>query len=269
MRIAVCVKPVPDPKKAQDIVIDPVKKTIRREQVPSVINALDRNAIETALLLKEKEGGQVSVFAMAPPSANMVLRETLALGVDKAFLLSDPVFGGSDTLATANILSAGLKYAGGKCGWDVILFGAYSSDGGTSQVPAQVGEWLGIPHFHFLTELNFKGERFIFKTNNGDVEDVWEARSPLVLSVTRKINKPRYATIRGIMKAKSKEIVTLRKQDLETSPDFLGLNGSPTQYGDIYAVSVTRQVEFLSGPKEKIILTLLEKLAEYGVSAIK
>ena len=97
MHIAVCVKPVPDPKTAGNITLDPVTKRLRREQGGVVINSLDRNAIEAAVSLKEKNGGDVTVFAMAPPSAMSVLRETMALGADKAYLLSDAAFGGSDT----------------------------------------------------------------------------------------------------------------------------------------------------------------------------
>lgn len=265
MRIAVCVKAVPDPKTAKNITIDPVDKTIRREEGAMIINPLDRNAIETALLLREKEGGEVFIFAMAPPSAKMVLRETLALGADKAFLLSDRIFRGSDTLATANILSAGLKLIGADRGWDIILLGEYSSDGGTSQVPAQIGEWLGIPHFHCVRRIDFQENWFSFCCENGKTLDKWKAKAPLVLSVTRKINKPRYTTFRGIVNAKNKEIVTLNNSDLETVPEFLGLNGSPTKYGDIYPVSVTRQGERLTGSKEEIVAALLKKLSECGV----
>jgi len=265
LRIAVCVKPVPDPRTAKNVTIDPVTKTITRENSTSVINPLDRNAIELALYLKEKEGGEIVVFSMAPPSATVVLRETLALGADKAYLLSDRAFGGSDTLATANILSAGLKYASPDDGWDLILFGAYSTDGGTSQVPAQVGDLLCLPHFHFLTELNYSDGKYDISCDNGAGEDKWEASGPIVLSVTRKINKPRYTTIRGVMKAKSKEIIQLGKDDINPDPEFLGLKGSPTQYGEIYEIKVTRQSQKLSGSKEEILLKLLDKLTDSGV----
>lgn len=267
MHIAVCIKPVPDPKTANNISIDPVTKRICREQGSSVINSLDRNALEVALTLKEKEGGDVAVFAMAPPSAINVLREALALGADEAYLLSDRKFGGSDTLATTNIIAAGLDCAKKRSGqdWDLILFGAYSSDGGTAQVPTQVGEWLGIPNFHFVSKLSFEGGKYQFSCDYGDRLLQWSSVSPLVLSVTRNINKPRYTTIRGIMKAKNKMITIFTASDIEADQNILGLNGSPTQNGEIYPIKTTRNATRLTGTNEEVATQLLNILIDNGV----
>lgn len=266
MQIAVCVKPVPDPKTINSISIDPVSKRIRREQGNVVINPLDRNALEVALTLKEKVGGEVAVFAMAPPSSVNVLRETLALGADKAYLLSDRNFGGSDTLATTNIIVAGLNHARKKMDYDLILFGAYSTDGGTAQVPTQVGEWLNLPNFHFVSKLDFQENIFDILCDYGDKLLNWQSSGPLVLSVTRDINKPRYTTIRGIIKAQNKEIVTLTELDIKLESQFVGLNGSPTKNGEIYPIDSTRNCTKISGTREEVVINLLNVLINNGMN---
>jgi electron transfer flavoprotein beta subunit len=104
MRIIVCLKPVPDPKYWKNLTIDPVLKVLVREGMPNVINPLDRNALEEALIIKERQGGEVIILSMAPLFSLSVLREALAIGGDRAILLSDRAFR-SDTLATSYILS--------------------------------------------------------------------------------------------------------------------------------------------------------------------
>jgi len=112
MNIAVCVKPVPDPNHNSKITINPTTKLLERQGIPSVINPADKNAIEAALQLKKQLGGKVLLVSMAPPDARETLIEGLAMGADEAYLLSDRAFAGSDTLATARVLAAGLKKIG-------------------------------------------------------------------------------------------------------------------------------------------------------------
>ncbi len=111
-RIIVCVKPVPDPKHWHEVSMDPETKTLKREGIPSVLNPLDKHALEAALSIREEKGGEVVLLSMAPPFAESTLREGLAMGADRAVLLSDPLFAGSDTLATAYILAAGCRWVG-------------------------------------------------------------------------------------------------------------------------------------------------------------
>ena len=118
-----------------------------------IINPVDKNAIEAALQLKEQFGGKVVLVSMAPPDAGEILKEALAMGVDEAYLLSDRAFAGSDTLATAKILAAGLKKIGQL---DLILTGSESADSGTNHVPSQLGELLGLPHLNHITELSLE-----------------------------------------------------------------------------------------------------------------
>lgn len=132
MKIIVCVKQVPD---TNNVKIDPVKGTLIREGVPSILNPDDANALEEALRLKEKIAGtRVSVITMGPPQASVMLRECLAMGADEAYLLSDRAFGGADTCATSAVLAAGIRKIGG---FDLVLAGRQAIDGDTAQVGPQ------------------------------------------------------------------------------------------------------------------------------------
>jgi len=145
MQIIVCMKPVPDPKHWHKLTLDPETRTLIREGIPSTINPLDKNALEAALRLKEDQGGEVIVISMAPPEMKPVLREALAMGADHGILLSDRIFGGSDTLGTAYVLAEGIKSLDR---YDIILCGNETIDGGTAQVSAQIAEFLdgrGVP----------------------------------------------------------------------------------------------------------------------------
>ena len=126
MKILVCVKQVPD---TNEVKIDPVKGTLIRDGVPSILNPDDANALEAALQLKDKDSSvQVAVLTMGPPQANYMLRECLAMGADEAYLLSDRAFGGADTCATSTTIAAGIKKVPGV---DVIFAGRQAIDGDT------------------------------------------------------------------------------------------------------------------------------------------
>ena len=118
MRIIVCLKPVPDPNEWNKLGLDPEKKTLIRTGIGTIINPLDRHALEEAVRLKESLGGSVTIVSMGPPDSIKVIREALAMGADRGILLSDPFFAGSDTLGTANVLA---KAISGLDGYDLIL----------------------------------------------------------------------------------------------------------------------------------------------------
>src|SRR4030042_2608012 len=143
MRTIVCLKPVPDPKYWGQLRLDPKTKTLIRGESPSIINPLDKKALEAALQLREREGGEVVVLSMAPPNVTPVLREALAMGADRSILLSDVAFAGSDTLATSYIMSAAIRKMSP---YQLILCGDQTLDGSTGQVSAQIAEFLDIPN---------------------------------------------------------------------------------------------------------------------------
>ena len=226
LNITVCIKPVPDPDYYDKITIDPVKKTITRAGIPTIINPVDKNAVEAALQVKEKLGGKVVVITMAPPNAEENLRELLAMGADEAVLLTDRAFAGADTLATSYALAAGLKKSGP---FDLVFTGTESADGATSQVPAQLAEWLDIPHLWNVQEFEVEDHTLKAKMSmeNGYIN--YLVQMPALLAVKRSINKPRYTTVMGVMKAKKKPLTVLTAADLDVEPERLGLQGSPTK----------------------------------------
>jgi len=272
--IAVCVKPVPDPKYYDKVTIDPVHKTITREGIPTLLNPVDKNALEAALQLRTRCSGAVTVISMAPPNAEEILREALAIGADEAYLLSDRAFGGADTLATSYTLYHGLKkieVAKGGKPFDFVLCGCESADGATAQVSSQLGEWLGWPHLWnvFSLEEAEKAEpqTFIVKTKleNGYME--WKAEPPLVLGVARELNKPRFTSVTGIMKAKGKPLTIWNRGDLPEAEDtYLGLKGSPTQSGEIFTPDLKRSGETLTGTPEEIAERVISILRANGIA---
>ena len=128
MDIIVCIKQVPD---TTEVKIDPATNTLIRQGVPSIVNPFDKNALESALQLKEQYGGKVTVLSMGPPQAKDALKECLAMGADEAVLMSDRAFGGADTLATSRTLAAGIRKLGR---YDLLICGKQAIDGDTAQV---------------------------------------------------------------------------------------------------------------------------------------
>jgi electron transfer flavoprotein beta subunit len=267
LNIVVCVKPIPDPEKYNEITIDPVNKTIVREGIPTIINPIDKHAIEEALKIKEQYGGKVILMSMAPPNAKETIQEGLAMGADEAFLLSDKKFAGADTLATSYVLAQGIKKIGGA---DLVLTGTESGDGATAQVSSQLGEWLDLPHLWGVIECNIKNPDDIYiktKIENGYME--WAGRLPMVMAVSREINKPRYTTIMGVMKAKKKPFTILTFADLELDENYVGLAGSPTQPGEIFTPEIGRKGELVKGTKEELVQFIIEKLRANGINVEK
>jgi len=264
LNIVVCIKPIPDPEKYNEIRIDPVTKTIVREGIPTVINPIDKHAIEEALKIREKWGGKVTLLSMAPPNTREAILEGLAMGADEAYLLSDKKFAGADTLATSYCLAQGIRKIAGA---DLILTGTESGDGATAQVPTQLGEWLGIPHLWGVIECTIRDNNEVLiktKVENGYME--WAGSLPMVLAVSREINKPRYTTIMGVMKAKKKPFSVLTFEDLDLAEGYVGLAGSPTQPGEIFTPEIGRKVQMVKGDKEKLVQFIVEKLRANGVS---
>jgi len=164
MNIVVCVKQVPD---TTEIKIDPVKNTLIRQGVPSIMNPFDKNALEEALQLKEEYGGTVTVISMGPQQAKATLRQALSMGADKAHLVTDRAFGGSDTYATSYILSKVIEKLGP---FDVILGGKQAIDGDTGQTPPVLRNTLALPDSPIYGALNLTG-----------INVLWNGKSKKVL----------------------------------------------------------------------------------------
>lgn len=262
-RVIVCVKPVPDPKAWDRLRMDPVTKTLIREGIPSIINPLDKHALEAALEIKDAQGAEVALLSMAPASSLPVLREALAMGADRAVLLSDKAFAGSDTLATARVLAAGVRCLGP---FDLIFCGNFTLDGSTAQVPSQIAELLGIPNIMHVTQMeSLEAGRLVVtqKIEQGFVK--LAAAPPLLLSFTKKANKPRYTTFLEILAAEKREISLWTNADLNLDTACIGLQGSPTQMADLLVRQKTRQGLRLPGSPEEMAHRLAEKIHYLGL----
>ncbi len=263
LSIAVCIKPVPDPVHYDKIRIDPVRKTVVREGIPTIINPSDKHAIEAALQLRG-EGDTVTVITMAPPNAEETLRDALAMGADAAVLLTDRAFAGADTWATSYTLAAGLKKAGS---FDIVVTGTESADGATTQVPAQLAEWLGWPHlWNSVSIEKVSAESLKVRTKAENEWSDYQIGLPCLLAVSREANKPRLTSLMGVMKAKKKPLTVWTRSDLDVEDGSLGIGGSPTQPGAIFEPEMGRKGIVLTGDAEEIVNILVEKLREAGLS---
>ena len=224
MNIIVCVKQVPD---TNEVKIDPVRGTLIRDGVPSIINPDDRNAIEEALRIKDShENVKVTVVSMGPPQADAALKEAIAMGVDEAVLLSDRAVAGSDTWATSTALTGVIK----TLDYDIILCGRQAIDGDTAQVGPQIAEHLGIPQITYVRDLKIEGDKVVANRALEDGHLVIECKMPVLLTAIKELNEPRYPSIKGIVHAhRSENVKIVSAADVNADLDNIGLNGSPTQ----------------------------------------
>ena len=217
MNMLVCVKQVPD---TTEIKIDPVTNTLIRAGVPSILNPFDGYALEAAARIKD-----------ADPSAKAVLKESLAIAADKAYLVSDRAFGGSDTLATSYIISETIKKVEELEGkFDIIFCGKQAIDGDTAQVGPEIAEHLGLPQVTYGLEAEVDGDTVKVKKEVEEGVEVIGVKMPCLLTFTKPAWDPRYPTIKRKMAANRAEIPTLTAADLPTIDlTQAGLKGSPTK----------------------------------------
>ncbi len=225
MRIVVCIKQVPD---TTEIKIDPVKGTLIRDGVPSIMNPDDKGGLEQALRFKDRYGAHVTVITMGPPQAEAVLREALAMGGDEGILLSDRKFGGSDSLATSYTLAAALR----NLEIDLLITGRQAIDGDTAQVGPQIAEHLDLPQVTYVEQVELTGERTLEvyrATEEG--REILEVDMPCVLTILASGYKPRYMSVRGMMECYSRPITRWTSEHLVLDEAYVGLKGSPTRVG--------------------------------------
>ncbi|KJU83249.1 electron transfer flavoprotein beta-subunit [Candidatus Magnetobacterium bavaricum] len=244
MKIVVCIKQVPD---TAEVRINPQTNTLIRDGVPSIINPYDLHAIEAALAIKEMENASVTVLTMGPPQAETALREAVAMGADDAVLLTDRVFAGSDTWATACALSAAIK----EIGYDLIICGKQAIDGDTAQVGPAIAEFLNIPNVCYVSKLaSLSNDTITVRRLMDDGYDVVEVSLPALITVVRELNQPRLPSLKGKMRAKKIEIKRLTHTDIGVSPGDVGVDGSPTQVRNIFAPEVKKDRKMLQGSAE-------------------
>ena len=221
MKIAVCVKQVPDATAAKRI--DPQTKQLDRSG-EGALNATDLNAVEEALRLKEATGGEVVLVSLGPARAMESLRKALAMGADRAVLVSDDAAAGSDAVATGYVLAQALEREQA----DLVLFGQASSEGDGAVLWACVADRLRLPLISQVAELSLEGQAVTGKRQTEFGYDQIAAPLPAVIAVSDAINEPRYPSLKGIMSAKSRPQETLALADVGADAGRAGWAGSRT-----------------------------------------
>jgi electron transfer flavoprotein alpha/beta subunit len=263
LRIIVCVKAVPEPNQENKIKIDPINRNILRGEVPLVINPLDRNALEAALLLKEELGAYISVMSMGPPPAGNIVKECLALGADEGFLLSDPAFAGADAYATAFTLAKGIKKLEP---YDVVFCGVASSDSSTEWVGPELSILLNVPVVTRLNEIvDYQEEWWEVKANLENGYRRVRVQLPAVFTVTRELNTPRALSFSGVIQARENEITVWGITALGIPESSVGLKGSPSIVSQVVEVKSKQKAEILTGTEEEKAEHLVQILADAGL----
>jgi electron transfer flavoprotein beta subunit len=206
LKIVVTVKQVPDPNSSLALEAD---HSISREK-EVVLDPGDECGVEEALQLKEAHGGEVVLVSMGPERAKDAIRKGLSMGADRGVLVSDAGLAGADALLTARVLAAAIKQEQP----DLVICSTESFDGSTGMVPPMLAELLGFPQLTFAKKVDVDGSTLKVQRQTADGYQVVEAATPAVIAVTAGIAEPRYASLKGIMAARSKEIKQLSLGDI-------------------------------------------------------
>jgi electron transfer flavoprotein beta subunit len=201
LKIVVTVKQVPDPNSNVSLEGD---NTIARDK-EVVLDPGDECGVEEGLQLKEAHGGEVVLVSMGPERAKDAIRKGLSMGADRGVLVSDPALAGADALLTARVLAAAIKQESP----DLVICGTESYDGSTGMVPPMLAELLGVPQLTFAKKVEVDGSTVKIHRQTADGYQIVEAPTPALITVTAAIAEPRYASLKGIMAARSKEIKQL------------------------------------------------------------
>ena len=256
MKIVVCIKQVPD---TTEIKINPVTGTLIRDGVPSIMNPDDKGDLEVALQLKDQFGAHVTVITMGPPQAEAILREAMAMGADRAILLTDRKFAGADTLATSNALAGALRVIE----HDLVITGRQAIDGDTAQVGPQIAEHLHTPMISYVAAVEFDGkDKLTVKKEDEDGYQMLEVHTPALLTVLASAFKPRYMTVKGIMEAYDKEVEVWGADKLDVEVERLGLSGSPTRVKKSFTKPQKQPGEVFEVDPEEAVEIIVKKLKE-------
>jgi electron transfer flavoprotein beta subunit len=235
MLIVTCVKQVPD---TTQVKVDPITGTLIREGVPFIMNPFDTHALEESLRLKDKYGFKVAVISMGPPSAEVTLRKTLALGADEAILLSDRVFGGADTLATSMVLTEAIRRLAEKEELAIVMCGRQTIDGDTAQVGPGIATRLGCSQLTLVDrveEVDLKAKVVRVRRKLEGRHEVVAAPLPAMIAVLREINTPRYPDVPRRLMAEEAPVALWDNKVMQLNEAVIGLKGSATQVRKIFS----------------------------------
>lgn len=256
IKIAVLIKQVPD---TDEVRMDPETGTMVREGVSSTVNPLDLNALEEAVQIKSRLGGEVVAISMGPPQAEVALREAIARGADRAVLLTDKAFAGSDTWATSVVLCRALEVLGP---FDLVLCGEKSTDGETGQVGPEVASLMGLPFATYVRRVEVLEGAVRVERSLDEGLQTLEMPMPCLIAVTGSINVPSMPTLSGKKRARNSQVERLGAEELRIPPEEVGLSGSPTRVVKTYRPVVRRDGRRF-GPRE------LEEAAEHVLKILR
>ena len=258
MNIIVCVKRVPLTQEV-DLEIDPSKKDVRRDMLAFVMNEWDNYAIEEAILLKEKLGGNVTAVTLGSEDNEEVLRRCLAMGADQAIRV-DPETLELDAFTVSKILAAVVK----GLDYDLILTGVQAEDNNEGAVGMMLAEHLGLAHSAVVVGIEPEGNEATVRVElEGGIDEVSKIQLPAVLSIQTGINEPRYVSIMGIRKAAKKELRVMDLNGLNLSQDDLS---SRTTIEEVFMPPETEGAEILEGDASTIADQVIRIIREKGVS---
>ncbi len=267
LHMVVCVKMVPDTAQVR---VDPKTNTLIREGVPFIANPFDDHALEAALSIKERYDGKVTVISMGPRPAEVVIRKAIARGADGGILVSDRLFGGSDTLATSRILAAAICRLARTEPVDLVICGRQTIDGDTGQVGPGIATRLGYSQVTLvdrIVSLDQPAKRLLVRARFDDRYEMIEAVMPTLITVVREINRPRYPSVPGRLTAEEAAVPLWTNDVLRLPPDSVGLSGSPTWVKKIFAPQKKEGAILRASGEERGAATaaIVRKLEEWKV----
>ena len=252
------MKAVPD--SGSRLIINETKTWIKDQDLTFVASEADNYALEEALRLKEKNGGEVVVLSMGGEESARVLRSGLAMGADRAIHLLDPKFKGADEFAAAMTLAKAIQKDGGA---DLVLTGVQSDDLGTGMTGTMLAEFLAVPHATVVVGVESGADEKSLKIRReleGGINESVSLMLPALMTIQFGINQPRYASLKGIMAAKKKDFKVWSAADLGLADDAVGKAGAMYEVKEIFIPEKKSKVEILSGTPEEAALSLVEKL---------
>ena len=257
MKIAVCIKQVPNSEARLRVSKD--GRWLDEEDVPFIVNESDEYALEEGLRLAEQTGGEVVAVSLGPDRVREALRKALAVGATRAVHLADPAFAGGDALATGRALAAALA----RESFDLVLTGSQSDDVGFGATGSVIAGHLGWPHVWLVMGVELDAATRSVKVTRemeSGINEISRVELPAVLEIQAGINHPRYASLKGIMQAKKKEIAAATPADLGLDAGAVGAAGSRLEILSVALPAAGKGAQMIAGDAKTAAATLVEKL---------
>ncbi len=260
MEILVCVKRVPDTADAE-VVLRPDGKGIREEDLAFGINEWDNYAVEEAIRLKEAHGGSVTIATVGSPESEDVLRRCLAMGADEAVMIDEAPLAGADPYGVARALAALAR----RKPYDLVLAGAQAADDGYGMTGPVLAGYLGWPHATLVTSVSLEGGKAVVARElEGGLEEVLAVELPAVLTIQTGINEPRYVSIMGIRKVRSKEIPVVGPGEIGIGAGEVGANANLLRSLGLSVPPAGKEAIMLKGAPAEVAQKILEIIKERG-----